>query len=159
MNSAIKDSVFPGAVLSFGNEEGVLFHEAFGHFTYDSGSAPVSTGSLFDLASVSKVVGTTSAAMLLVNNKEMNIDQRVIDYLPEFNNNGKDQITIRNLLLHNFIGSIFKTYTYTSIKLILRSITIYISVQDQRICHTRCNSKIVAYRDAHISRENHIRPS
>ena len=52
MSSAIKDSVFPGAVLSFGNQEGVLFHKAFGHFTYDSGSTTISKGSLFDLASV-----------------------------------------------------------------------------------------------------------
>ncbi|MDX1700738.1 MAG: serine hydrolase, partial [Melioribacteraceae bacterium] len=110
MSSAIKDSVFPGAVLLFGNNNEIIFHEAFGHFTYDTISERISKSSIFDLASVSKVIGTTSAAMLLVQNDKLSIDDRVIDYLPEFDNNGKDQITIRNLLLHNSGMPAFKRY-------------------------------------------------
>lgn len=110
MQSAVKDSVFPGAVLLFGKDHEVIYNKAFGNFTYDKNSTKVSTNSIFDLASVSKVVGTTSAAMILVSNYELNLDDKVIKYLPEFNNNAKEKITIRNLLLHNSGLPAFKKY-------------------------------------------------
>ncbi len=56
------------------------------------------------------MVSTTSAAMILVGEKKLNIDDPVIKYLPEFNNNGKDKVTIRNLLLHNSGLAAFKKY-------------------------------------------------
>ena len=110
MDSAISDSVFPGAVLLFGTNNQILHSKAFGNFTYDNTSKDISTISVFDLASVSKVVGTTSAAMILVDQEKLNLDKTVISYLPEFNNNGKDQITIRNLLVHNSGLTAFKKY-------------------------------------------------
>ncbi len=110
MESAITDSVFPAAVLLFGKDNQVLYNKAFGHFTYDKDSKEVTTNSIFDLASVSKVVSTTSAAMILVSEGKLNIDDKVITYLPEFNNNGKENITIRNLLLHNSGLAAFKKY-------------------------------------------------
>jgi CubicO group peptidase (beta-lactamase class C family) len=110
MEAAVKDSVFPGAVLVFGRDQKVLYNKAFGHYTYDINSSEVNKKSIFDLASVSKVVGTTSAAMLLVDRGELDLDDKVIKYLPEFNNNGKEEITIRNLLLHNSGLTAFKKY-------------------------------------------------
>lgn len=110
MQSAVKDSVFPGAALLFGKGQEVIYNKAFGNFTYDKNSTKVSTNSIFDLASVSKVVGTTSAAMILAGNNNLNLDDKVIKYLPEFNNNAKDKITIRNLLLHNSGLPAFKKY-------------------------------------------------
>ncbi len=110
MESAISDSVFPGAVLLFGIDNKFLYEKAFGNYTYDKSSTPVSLNSIFDLASVSKVVGTTSAAMILTDKGKLNLDEKVITYLPEFNNNGKDKITIRNLLLHNSGLPAFKKY-------------------------------------------------
>ncbi|RMD50677.1 MAG: hypothetical protein D6830_02150, partial [Ignavibacteria bacterium] len=101
MNKAIEDSVFPGAVLYVGKYGRTLFHKAFGHYTYDKNSPAVDTNSIFDLASLSKVIGTTSAAMMLYDKHKLELDKRVIDYLPEFNNHYKDEITVRNLLLHN----------------------------------------------------------
>jgi beta-N-acetylhexosaminidase len=110
MESAVSDSVFPGAVLLFGMDNHILYNKAFGNFTYDKNSSKTSTNSIFDLASVSKVVATTSAAMILVEQKKLNLDDHVVKYLPEFNNNGKDQITIRNLLVHNSGLESFKKY-------------------------------------------------
>lgn len=101
VNRAVSDSVFPGAVLLVAKNGRVIHHKAYGHQTYDSLSPETTTESIFDLASVSKVVGTTSAAMLLYDRGILDLDKKVIDYLPEFNNNGKDKITVRNLLLHN----------------------------------------------------------
>lgn len=110
MESAITDSVFPAAVLLFGKDNHVLYNKAFGHFTFDKNSKEVTTNSIFDLASVSKVVSTTSAAMILVSEGKLDIDDKVITYLPEFNNNGKENITIRNILLHNSGLAAFKQY-------------------------------------------------
>lgn len=101
MNEAIEDSVFPGAVLLVGKGNRIIFHKAFGHQTYDTLSPKTQTNFLFDLASVSKVVGTTSAAMMLYDKGLLDLDKKVVDYLPEFNNQGKDKILVRNLLLHN----------------------------------------------------------
>lgn len=110
MESAVKDSVFPAGVLLFGKKNQVLYNKAFGHFTYEKDSKEVTTNSIFDLASVSKVVSTTSAAMILVSEGKLNINDKVISYLPEFNNNGKETITIRNLLIHNSGLAAFKKY-------------------------------------------------
>ena len=56
---------------------------------------------LFDMASVSKVISTTSCMMYLYENGKISLDDKLIKYVPEANNNGKDAITLRNLLLHN----------------------------------------------------------
>ncbi len=124
MEQAISDSVFPGAVLLFGIDDSFLYEKSFGHYTYNKTSQPVKTNSIFDLASVSKVVGTTSAAMILVDRGKLKLDEKVITYLPEFNNNGKDKITIRNLLLHNSGLPAFKKYydKYSTAKEVINDI-------------------------------------
>jgi beta-N-acetylhexosaminidase len=110
MESALSDSVFPGAVLLFGKDSHVMYNKAFGNFTYDKNSTETRTNSIFDLASVSKVVATTSAAMILLEEGKLNLDEKVITYLPEFNNNGKENVTIRNLLVHNSGLTAYKKY-------------------------------------------------
>lgn len=110
IENAISDSAFPGAVLLVSKDGKIIHEKAYGHYTYDTASPIVSTSSIFDLASVSKVVGTTTAAMLLIDKGLMDLDDKVIKYLPEFNNNGKENITIRNLLLHNSGLAPFKKY-------------------------------------------------
>ncbi len=96
--------------MLFGMGDEILYNKSFGHFTYDKTSKPIAINSIFDLASVSKVVGTTSAAMILVDEGKLSLDEKIITYLPEFNNNGKDKITIRNLLVHNSGLAAFKKY-------------------------------------------------
>lgn len=110
ITTAVKDSVFPGVALLFGKDDKVLYKKAFGNFTYDQDSKKTSLNSIFDLASVTKVVATTSAAMLLLDKHKLNLDDKVITYLPEFDNNGKNKITIRNLLVHNSGLAPFKKY-------------------------------------------------
>ena len=107
---AIVDSAFPGAVLLVAKDGEIIHEKAFGNFTYDYSSREVTINSIFDLASVSKVIGTTTAAMMLIDRRKLNLDEKVINYLPEFNNNGKENITIRNLLLHNSGLAPFKKY-------------------------------------------------
>jgi CubicO group peptidase (beta-lactamase class C family) len=56
---------------------------------------------MYDLASLTKVIATTSAVMRVYDEGKLHLDDRLIDYLPQCNNHGKQGITIRNLLLHN----------------------------------------------------------
>jgi beta-N-acetylhexosaminidase len=110
IEEAIIDSAFPGAVLLVSKDGEIIHEKAYGNFTYELSSRKVSTNSIFDLASVSKVVGTTTATMMLFDKGDLKLDEKVIEYLPEFNNNGKENITIRNLLLHNSGLAPFKKY-------------------------------------------------
>src|SRR5439155_3797455 len=77
--------------------------KAFGHFTYKSPSSEVSTESIFDLASVTKVVATTSMAMLLYERRSLDLDAPVTGVLPEFaaTDSRRSQVTFRMLLAHS----------------------------------------------------------
>ena len=101
MNAAIKNKYFPGAVLLVGHRDRVVFQKPYGSFTFDSNSKRVDLQSIFDLASLTKVVATTSSVMRLYDEGKIKLDDKVTKYLPEFGNNGKENITIKNLLLHN----------------------------------------------------------
>lgn len=110
IEKAISDSAFPGAVLLVSRDGKIIHEKAYGNYTYEQKSPKMKASTIFDLASVSKVVGTTSAAMMLIDQGKMNLDDRVTKYLPVFGNNGKENITIRNLLLHNAGLAPFKKY-------------------------------------------------
>ncbi|MGE5401484.1 MAG: glycoside hydrolase family 3 N-terminal domain-containing protein [Ignavibacteriales bacterium] len=115
MREGLADSVFPGAVLYVGHKGRVIYRKAFGKYTYDPDAQPMSLDAMFDLASVSKVIGTTTAAMILYDEGKLILDKKVMDYLPGFGNHGKENITVRNLLLHNAGFTPFKPFykTYT----------------------------------------------
>jgi len=100
MNGAVKDSAFPGGVVVVGYKGKILYEKAFGHFTYDEKSTPMTLDAMFDMASVTKVVATTSAAIMLYDEGKFNLDDKVTKFFPDFNK-GKENVTIRNLLLHN----------------------------------------------------------
>ncbi|MFC2083927.1 glycoside hydrolase family 3 N-terminal domain-containing protein [Bacteroidota bacterium] len=101
MSAGVKDSVFPGAVLLIGHRNRIIYHKPFGNHTYDTNSVNISRKSIFDLASLTKVIATTSAIMILYDNNKLDLEDKVVEYLPKFANNGKDKITIHHLLTHN----------------------------------------------------------
>jgi beta-glucosidase-like glycosyl hydrolase/CubicO group peptidase (beta-lactamase class C family) len=101
MKKALDDSVFPGAALLVGHRGKVIINKSYGRFNYDDKAKKITNNSIFDLASLTKVIGTTSAAMLLFDQGKLELDRNVSVYLPEFGANGKVNVTIRNLLLHN----------------------------------------------------------
>ena len=98
---AVKDSVFPGAVLFVGNGRGIIYEKAYGHYDYSGSAKPMSINTIFDLASLTKVIATTPAAMKLYEEGKLLLDTPVAHYIPSFAQNGKAHVTIRNLLLHN----------------------------------------------------------
>ncbi|RYG41667.1 class A beta-lactamase-related serine hydrolase, partial [bacterium] len=96
---AIEKGVFPGAAFALGGRD--RFQTAFrGRFEYCPESRAVDADTFWDLASLSKVVGTTSVAMRRFEEKRLDLSAPVSMYLPEFGQNGKERVTIRQLLLH-----------------------------------------------------------
>jgi len=101
INKAINDRAFPGAVVLIWKDGKILYEKAYGNYTYDSKSNRVTAQSIYDLASLTKVIATTTAAMICYDRKLFSLDDKVVKFIPEFGNNNKEKITIRNLLLHN----------------------------------------------------------
>jgi CubicO group peptidase (beta-lactamase class C family) len=93
--------VYPGAALIVGRRDTILFAKGYGRLTWNPGSPAVSTDStLWDLASLTKVIATTPALMLLVERGQVALDSPVVRYVPEFNSPGTRAITVRHLLTH-----------------------------------------------------------
>ncbi|MCH7722103.1 MAG: serine hydrolase [Bacteroidetes bacterium] len=101
IQSAITDNAFPGAVVLVSKEGKIIYEKAFGHLTYDDTSAVVTTNTIYDIASLTKVIVTTTAAMICYDRNLFDIDDTVSNYIPDFALNGKENVTIKNLLLHN----------------------------------------------------------
>jgi len=94
------DSAFPGAVVAVGNHDHVALLAAVGHYGVDD-PRPMTTETVFDLASLTKVIGLTTACILLVDQKKLDLNAPVQRYLPEFGGTGKERVTIRHLLTHS----------------------------------------------------------
>ena len=94
------DSAFPGAVIAVGKRDSVLLLAAVGHYGVDD-SRPVSPETIYDLASLTKVIGLTTAAMMLVDSGKLALDASVQRYVPAFAGPGKERVTIRHLLTHS----------------------------------------------------------
>lgn len=100
VENAIADLAFPGAQVVVIKDGVILLERSYGRFTYDSTSPPVKRSTLFDLASLTKVIATTSSVMKLVDEGAISLEDSVTKFLPEFGNRGKEGIRIRQLLLH-----------------------------------------------------------
>jgi CubicO group peptidase (beta-lactamase class C family) len=90
----------PGAVVVIGDRGRVIYRRAFGERTAEPRQEPMAIATIFDLASLTKVVGTTIAAMQLVEAGKLDLDKPVAAYWPEFAASGKGAITVRHLMTH-----------------------------------------------------------
>ena len=99
LRSAIADGAFPGAAVAVGRADVLAKLDGYGYHTYE-GDRPVTPRSVFDLASLTKVVATTTAAMKLYEAGVLDLDAPVSRYLPAFGAGGKEAVTIRHLLTH-----------------------------------------------------------
>ncbi len=100
LKTYVDRKAFPGASLMVGYRGQVVLNAAIGRMDYSDRSDAVSSDTIYDLASVSKAVGTTSAAMQLIESGRLLLHAPVMDYLPEFQGPGKDKILVRHLLEH-----------------------------------------------------------
>lgn len=101
IEDAIKDSAFPGATLVIARNGIIVREQGYGSFDYELYSKRVGVNSMFDLASVTKVISTTSAVMRLVGEGKLDLKDPVVKYFPKFGQHGKEHITLYNLLVHN----------------------------------------------------------
>ncbi len=101
INAAIRDSAFPGAELLVAQNGVILHFKAYGHYTYNDTSGVISRNTMYDLASLTKVIATTTATMICYDRGLFKLDDKVAKYIPQFGVNGKENVTIRNLLVHD----------------------------------------------------------
>lgn len=113
VNAAIADSAFPAATVAVLYRDSLVFHEGFGRLTYSAAAARADTNTIYDLASLTKVLCTTTSIMRLYDDGKLKLDDPVSKFIPEFAANGKDSLTIRNLLLHNSGLVAFRPYEKT----------------------------------------------
>jgi len=94
------DSAFPGATIAVGYRDSVVLLAAVGHYGADD-KRPVTTETIYDLASLTKVIGLTTAAMMLVDQGKLDLDAPVQRYVPAFQGASKERVLIRHLLTHS----------------------------------------------------------
>ena len=99
--AGIQRGAFPGAALVVGRHDTILLAKAYGRFTWSASSrVPDPDSTLWDVASLTKVIATTTAMMLLVERGRVSLDSPVVHYLPEFHGAGTAAVTVRHLLTH-----------------------------------------------------------
>ena len=97
---AILDGKTPGAVILIGNQGDVVYRRAFGYQAREPKKISMSEDTIFDLASLTKTIATTTAILQLAEQGRLDIDAPVARYWPAFGKNGKGNITVRQLLTH-----------------------------------------------------------
>ncbi len=103
LENAIAACVFPACSLAVTLRGELIVHKALGHFTYDPASPAVAADSIFDLASVSKAIATTTLAMILYERGLLDLEAPVTAIVPEFAGDDprRREVTLRQLLAHS----------------------------------------------------------
>ena len=101
IRGGIAAHVYPGAVVVAGHADTIIYAHGYGHFTWNP-SSPVPDPSItrWDLASLTKIVATTSALAVLLQQHRVDLDAPVSRYLPEYSGGRKNDVTVRMLLNH-----------------------------------------------------------
>jgi len=100
VEAAIARHELPGAVVLVGRGDAVLYHAAFGQRAVQPSPEPMTEDTIFDVASLTKVVATTTSVMQLVELGHIRLNDRVAQFIPELAKDDKTGITIRHLLTH-----------------------------------------------------------
>jgi len=109
LGRALTDSAFPGAIAAVGNHDGILVERAVGHIDWSPSPAP-DGHTLWDIASLTKVTGMTTAMMQLVEQGKIDLDSPLQRYIPEWTGPNKERVTVRHLLTHSSGLPAFKPY-------------------------------------------------
>ncbi|MGH9733883.1 MAG: exo-beta-N-acetylmuramidase NamZ domain-containing protein [Candidatus Acidiferrales bacterium] len=100
VEEAVRSGATPGAVVEIGHDGRIVYRRAFGNRTLLPHPSPMSVNTRFDLASLTKVIATTPAIMQLFEEGRIRLDDPVQAYWPAFGSNGKQDITVRELMTH-----------------------------------------------------------
>jgi CubicO group peptidase (beta-lactamase class C family) len=101
LQRAVAERAFPAAAIEVGNAHRPLWREAFGRLTFDPASAPAGDDTVFDLASLTKVLATTPLVMRQVERGILSLDDPVARHIPDWRDEGAVVVTIRDLLSHS----------------------------------------------------------
>ena len=103
LSRAISQHAFPAASIAVTHQGKLVCLKAFGRFTYEQDSAEVTPASIFDVASLTKVLATTAMAMILYNRSKLDLDVPAINLVPEFKTDDRrrEGVTLRMLLAHS----------------------------------------------------------
>jgi CubicO group peptidase (beta-lactamase class C family) len=99
IEQAIREDRMPGAVLIVGHDGKIVHRKAYGRRALTPRAEAMTLDTIFDCASLTKVIATTASLMKLFEDGKLRLDDRVTEYLPEFQG-GKSEITVRNLMTH-----------------------------------------------------------
>ena len=100
IEAAISDGEAPGAVVLVARRGRIAYRKAFGHRSLVSEERPMKTDTVFDMASLTKVIATATSVMILVEEGKVSLEDAVSRYVPEFERHGKESITVLELLTH-----------------------------------------------------------
>jgi uncharacterized protein YbbC (DUF1343 family)/CubicO group peptidase (beta-lactamase class C family) len=100
IESAIKEKLLPGAVVLVGRGDQTVFLKAYGNRAMVPSVEPMTTDTVFDVASLTKAVATATSVMQLIEQGRIRLTDRVASFIPGFGQYGKGDITIRQLLTH-----------------------------------------------------------
>lgn len=99
VNVCIQDKVFPGCQIAVVYKGDMVYHKAFGNLDYDQGISVEST-SLYDLASLTKILASTIAVMKLHENNKIDLNKPISEYLPQFKNTAIENVTTIQIMTH-----------------------------------------------------------
>jgi CubicO group peptidase (beta-lactamase class C family) len=133
MEQAILDKVFPGGVVTVLKNGVIVYQKAYGRHQYEMDATPYQVDDIFDLASLTKVIATTTSIMHLVDQGTLDLDEKVSSYIPEFGTPSKNDITIRDLLLHESGLPAYRNY----IDHITHSDSLLMAVSKEELVHSR----------------------
>ena len=100
MRHDIEQKRLPGAVILIGVGDRVVYQKAIGHKALVPAREPMTLDTIFDLASLTKMVATTTSVMMLIEQGKLRLIDRVSTFIPGFERYGKADITVRHLLTH-----------------------------------------------------------
>jgi CubicO group peptidase (beta-lactamase class C family) len=100
IEAEIAKKQLPGAVVIVGRKGKIVWRRAYGNRAVEPASEPMTVSTIFDLASLTKVVATATSMMILVERGLIRLGDAVSRYIPEFGETGKKNITVEQLLIH-----------------------------------------------------------
>jgi len=106
MQAAVAKGSMPGGVVIIGHNGAVVYRKAFGSRSLEPTREAITADTIFDLASLTKVIATTSAVMQLVDEGRVHIDDPVAVYLPDFAQNGKAPVSYTHLDVYKRQGRV-----------------------------------------------------
>jgi len=101
LREAMRTRAFPAVSVEVGSRENITWREAFGTLTYDAGAPAAVQNTIFDLASLTKVICTTTLVMRAADDGVLTLDDLVSEWIPEWRGAHREQVTLRDLLAHS----------------------------------------------------------